>query len=293
MLKGIFPAIVTPFATGGDVDYAALRGNLQRWNQIDLAGYLVVGSTGESVYLNEGERARVIAKAREEIPLNKTMIVGAGRESTRATINSARQAASLGADVALVVTPSYFKPSLDESAFIRHYLAVADDSPIPVLLYNVPVFTGVRLPVPAVRSLAEHRNIIGIKDSEGNISQIVEIASSVPAGFRVLVGSTGSFLSALLQGAVGAILAIANVAPRECVGIYQAVQQGDLETARRLHIRVFRLGQRLSPYGIGGLKAALSLLGYDGGRPRLPLVYPDPAGTAGIERALQKHRFLK
>jgi len=290
--KGIYPAVVTPFSANGEVDVSALRGNLRRWNRTDLAGYLVVGSTGESVFLSDEERARVVEAAREEIPATRTLIVGTGRESTQATIATTRQAADLGADLALVVTPSYFKPGLDASAYIRHYLAVADASPIPILLYNVPMFTGVRLPVSAVISLAEHPNVVGLKDSEGNIGQIVEVTDGVPAGFSVFVGSTGSFLAALIEGAVGAILAIANVAPTVCVDLLQAVQNGDLVTAHNLHARLLRLGRRLGPYGIGGLKAALDLLGFEGGVPRLPLVYPGPAGVANIERALRQEGFL-
>jgi len=292
MLHGVFPAVVTPFSPDGEIDDKAFRHNFRHWNRIALAGYLVVGSTGESVCLLDDERARIIAMAREETPAEKILIVGTGRECTRATIASTRQAANLGADMALVVTPNYFKPTLDSSTFIRHYLAVADASPIPILLYNVPVFTGVRLPVPAVYSLSEHPNIVGMKDSEGNIGQIVEIASGVPAGFELLVGSTSSFLAALLQGAVGAILAIANVVPQGCVDLYQAVQSGDLPAARDLQTRLLNLGQKIAPYGIGGWKAALNIIGYEGGVPRLPLVYPDTAGVSNIQRAMQQLGFL-
>lgn len=292
MLRGVFPAVVTPFSPDGDIAEEAFRRNLQRWNQFDLAGYLVVGSTGESVCLSADERARLVVWAREEIPAEKTLIVGTGQECTRATIASTCQAADLGADVALVVTPSYFKPDLDADAFVRHYLAVADASPIPILLYNVPVFTGVRLPVAAVRSLAEHDNILGMKDSEGNIGQIVEIVNSVPDEFQLLVGSTSSFLSALVQGAVGAILAIANIAPQACVDVYCATRENDLATANDVHARLLLLGRAIAPFGIGGWKAALDVLGYQGGVPRMPLVYPDPAGVSNIRRALLQLEFL-
>ncbi len=292
MLRGVFPAVVTPFSPDGDIAEEAFRRNLQRWNQFDLAGYLVVGSTGESVCLSADERARLVVWAREEIPAEKTLIVGTGQECTRATIASTCQAADLGADVALVVTPSYFKPDLDADAFVRHYLAVADASPIPILLYNVPVFTGVRLPVAAVRSLAEHDNILGMKDSEGNIGQIVEIVNSVPDEFQLLVGSTSSFLSALVQGAVGAILAIANIAPQACVDVYCATRENDLATANDVHARLLLLGRAIAPFGIGGWKAALDVLGYQGGVPRMPLVYPDPAGVSNIRRALLQLGFL-
>jgi len=292
MLRGVFPAVVTPFSPDGDIAEESFRRNLQRWNQFDLAGYLVVGSTGESVCLSADERARLVVWAREEIPAEKTLIVGTGQECTRATIASTCQAADLGADVALVVTPSYFKPDLDADAFVRHYLAVADASPIPILLYNVPVFTGVRLPVAAVRSLAEHDNILGMKDSEGNIGQIVEIVNSVPDEFQLLVGSTSSFLSALVQGAVGAILAIANIAPQACVDVYCATRENDLATANDVHARLLLLGRAIAPFGIGGWKAALDVLGYQGGVPRMPLVYPDPAGVSNIRRALLQLGFL-
>jgi 4-hydroxy-2-oxoglutarate aldolase len=292
MFEGVFPPIPTPFADG-EVAQDKLVENIARWNQTGLAGYVVLGSNGENVYLSETEKKAVIATAREAIPSDKLLVVGTGRESTRLTIESTRLAADLGADGALVVTPSYYKGQMTSEALYRHYTAVADASPISILLYNVPKFTGLNVAPTLVARLAEHPGIAGMKDSAGNIGQLIEIIRLAPAAFEVLVGNAPTYFSALGVGAVGAVLALANVAPRECVAIKELFDQDKLDEARAVHFRLMPVGRAVtSQFGIGGLKAALDLLGYYGGQPRPPLFYPISEEVEEIRGILRRARLL-
>ncbi len=286
-IEGVLPPIVTPFR-GEEVDLASLRANLERWNATGLAGYLVLGSNGESVYLDEREKEEVLASAREVIPADKVLMAGTGCESTRATIRFTRRAAELGADCALVVTPSYFKGQMTPERLEAHYRRVADEVPIPILLYNVPQFTGVNMAPPLVARLAEHPNIAGIKDSSGNIGQLTEIVLRTPPGFAVLVGNAGVFYPALCVGAAGGVLAVANVIPELCVDLYQRFRAGDHAGALGLQRRLGRLASLVTVvHGIGGLKAALDVAGYRGGDVRAPLTLPGPEGRHEITEELR------
>lgn len=292
MFEGVFPPISTPF-TAGEVAHDKLSENIAQWNQAGLAGYVVLGSNGENVYLSEAEKRAVIATAREAIPSHKLLIVGTGRESTRLTIESTRTAADLGADGALVVTPSYYKGQMTTEALYRHYVSLADASPIPILVYNVPKFTGLNIAPMLVARLARHPRIVGMKDSAGNIGQLIEIIRLAPPDFEVLVGNAPTYFSALGVGAIGAVLALANVAPRECVAIKELFDQGRLDEARALHFRLMPVGRAVTgQFGIGGLKAALDLLGYYGGNPRSPLFYPRPEEVEEIRGILRQAGLL-
>jgi len=284
--EGVFIPVVTPFR-GEEVAYDRLGANLERWNQTGLAGYVLLGSTGEFPLLGEGEKERVLATARERVPGGKRLIGGTGGESTGAAIRLSRRAAELGADAVLIITPSYYKRSMTPAALERHYRAVADASPVPVLLYNFPANTGLNLEPETVARLAEHPNIRGIKDSSGNVPQAAEIIRLTPKTFQVLVGSAVALLPALLLGASGGILAVGNVAPRECVELYQLARERRWEEARELAWRLNAVdtGIRVR-FGIGGLKAALDLLGYYGGSPRMPLTAPDADGIEEIKEIL-------
>ncbi len=292
MFEGVFPPIPTPFSDG-EVAHDKLEENIARWNQTGLAGYVVLGSNGENVYLSEAEKRAVIATARKAIPSSKLLVVGTGHESTRLTIESTQTAADLGADGALVVTPSYYKGQMTPEALHRHYVSLADASPIPILVYNVPKFTGLNIAPTLVARLAEHPNIVGMKDSAGNIGQLIEIIRLAPPNFEVLVGNAPTYYSALGVGAIGAILALANVAPRECVAIKELFDQGKLNEARALHYKLMPVGRAVtSQFGIGGLKAALDLLGYYGGSPRSPLFYPRPEEVEEIRGILRQAELL-
>ncbi|MCL4459852.1 MAG: dihydrodipicolinate synthase family protein [Chloroflexi bacterium] len=270
-LAGIFPPIPTPFE-GDGIAHQHLAQNLERWNRTPLAGFVVLGSNGEYVYLTEQEKEAVIATARQHIPADKLLIAGTGAESTLAAIRLTMRAAEMGADAVLVVTPHYFKAQITTKALWEHYRAIADRSPRPVIVYDVPAFTGIDLTSEQILTLAQHPNIKGIKVSSPNIVKIGEVLRSCPLHFVVLAGSQSLLYPALCLGAIGGILALANIAPHACVQILRLFQSGQHEEARALHLRMLPLNRAVTAkYGVAGLKVALDLLGYFGGEPRLPL----------------------
>jgi 4-hydroxy-2-oxoglutarate aldolase len=270
-LSGVMPPITTPFRDGR-LALDKLKKNFQEWNKTGLSGYLILGSNGEAVYLNEKEKIKVIEISRESVPNSKIMLVGTGMESTDETIRFTNQVAKMGVDYALVVTPSYFKGSMKPQILYDHFMAVAESSQIGVLIYNVPQFTGINLEPEWVAKLSEHPNIIGIKDSSGNIGQLSEIIQLSKKGFAAFVGSAPVFFPALCVGAAGGILAVANVVPQACVQIQSLFDKGKLDEARTLQRQLTPLAKAVTiKYGIGGLKMAMDLAGYSGGNPRLPL----------------------
>ncbi len=282
-LQGIMPPITTPFH-GEAVAYDKLKENFQLWNRTKLSGYLVLGSNGEAVYLTEDEKMKVIEVSRAAIPRGKIMLVGTGLESTSETIRFTNEAARLGADLALVVTPAYFKGSMTPQVLYAHFAAVAEASRIPVLLYNVPQFTGINMEPPLVARLSQHPNIIGIKDSSGNIDQLSQIIHQSTRDFNVFVGSAPVLFPALCVGAVGGILAVANLLPQLCTGIIDLYNEGKNTEARELQNRLTPMAKAVTAaYGISGLKAAMDMVGYFGGEPRAPLKKAAP----DIENALK------
>ncbi len=288
MFDGIFPPIPTPFDEAGQVDLNALRANIARWNDTGLAGYVAIGSNGEAPLLDTDESRVVIQTVREAMSPGMALIAGAGRESTRDTIAACKMAVEAGAEAVLVITPWYYKRAMTSDALRQHYQAVADASPLPVLLYNMPANTGVNMPASSVAQLADHPNIVGIKDSAGDIGQLSAILRSTPDDFVVMVGNTGAFLPGMLLGATGGILALANVAPRETVALYQAAKAGRLDQARALNDRLVPVGVAVTAtYGIPGLKTALDMLGYAGGQPRPPLLPAPPDAVDDIRRILE------
>jgi 4-hydroxy-2-oxoglutarate aldolase len=271
--RGIFSALTTPFEEDGWVSLGGLKENIRRYNKTGLAGYLVVGSTGEAVMLLRAEADAVLAAVKEVAAPEKLLIAGTGAESTAETIARTKRAAALGYQAALVKTPHYYKPVYCAETYIRHYRAVADASPIPVLLYSVPAFTGVMLESPEILKLAEHPNIAGIKDSSGNVQRVGEVVSGAPAEFQVLTGGGAVVYPALAVGASGAILALASALPEKFVELYDLVQQGKHEQAKRLQLDLATTSKRIvSENGIAGVKYAMDLRGYHGGVPRLPLL---------------------
>jgi len=275
-LSGVFPPLPTPFDAEGGVALEALVANLERWNAYGLAGYVVLGSNGEAGYLSEDERVRVWETARDVIPPEKVMLAGTGCESTRATIALTRRAAEAGADAALVVTPNYYDSKMTPDALLAHYRAVADASPIPVVLYNVPKFTHVEMDVDTIARAARHPNVVGLKDSGGNIAKLTEVVRltgpAAETGFQVMAGTAGYFLAGLLMGAVGGVLAVANVAPAESVELYRLFEAGRWDEAVALQRRLIPVNTAVTGrFGIAGLKAALDMLGYYGGPVRSPL----------------------
>jgi 4-hydroxy-2-oxoglutarate aldolase len=287
-LHGVLPPIITPFENGR-LAIGKLKENFQKWNRTGLSGFLVLGSNGEAVYLNEREKIKVIEVSREAIPKSKIMLVGTGTESTQETIQFTNQAAKTGADCALVVTPHYFKGSMKPQILYDHFISVAESCQIGILIYNVPQFTGINMEPELVAKLSEHPNIIGIKDSSGNIDQLSEIVHLSQKKFAVFVGSAPVFFPALCVGAVGGILAVAQVAPQECVKIQNLFNKGKMDEARALQSRLTPLAKAVTAkYGIGGLKMALDLTGYFGGDPRLPLKRPGKEVEKELKRLIIK-----
>ncbi len=289
-LSGVLPPVATPFKNE-EIDTDALKRNLQKYNKTGLSGYLILGSNGEGVYLNEGEKRAILEAAREAIPEDRIYMAGTGQESTRETIRLTNLAAEAGADCALIVTPNFYKGMMTFEALKRHYLAVADAVRIPILIYNVPQFTGINLTPALIAALAVHPNIAGIKDSSGNIGQLAEIIRTTPDDFAVFVGSAPVFYPALCVGAVGGILAVANVIPDVCVNIKTLYERGNHEEARKLQFEIIPLARWVTAeHGIGGLKMAMDEMGYEGGPPRSPLFPPEETQHQTLSALLDPFR---
>jgi 4-hydroxy-2-oxoglutarate aldolase len=272
-VSGIFPALATPFEADGSVSIAGMKHNIRLYNQTGLAGYVVLGSTGEAVMVSRDEADQILAAVKETAAPGKILIAGTGAESTSETIARTKRAASLGYQIALVKTPYYYKPTYRPDHFIHHYRAVADDSPIPLLLYSVPVFTNITLEAPEIIALAQHPNIIGIKDSSGSIQRIGEVVAGAPSHFQVLTGGAAVVYPCLTMGGRGAILALADLLPEKCVELYQLFQQGRHEQARELQLLLVVASKAVfGENGIPGLKYAMNVRGYQGGFPRSPLL---------------------
>jgi 4-hydroxy-2-oxoglutarate aldolase len=285
-LDGVLVPVPTPFRDDAP-DLPQLQSNVRRYLTTGLRGIVALGSSGEAPLLDEAESDRVIEAARDAVPPHFILIAGTGRESTRATIEATRRAAAAGADAVLVRTPSYFKAQMTAEVFVEHYRAVADASPVPVLLYNVTVFTGVNLAPAAVARLAAHPNIAGMKESGGDITQIAEIVALVPDRFRLFAGSATTFYPALCAGAAGGILALACVVPELMVRMADLVRTGRHEDARLLQQQVAPLAKLVTTrYGVSGLKTACALAGYPSGMARPPLLAPSPEARDEIARAL-------
>ncbi len=286
-IHGVLPPIPTPFdARTDEVDFDALRFNIDRWLKTPLAGIVVLGTNGEAGLLSDDESERVIAAARERIPRDRLLVAGTARESTKAAVDAARRAAAAGADVVLVRTPSFFKSQMTPDVFVRHYTAIADASPVPVLLYNFTAATGVNLLPATVARLAEHPNIVGVKESGGDMAQVADLVSLTPDDFNVLVGSAPTLYASLCLGVSGGIVAAACVIPEECVRLYQLARAGSHAEALALQRQITPLARSVtSGFGVPGLKAALNLAGYHAGAPRPPL---QPAAPAAIETLRQQ-----
>jgi 4-hydroxy-2-oxoglutarate aldolase len=285
-LRGVLAPIPTPFDRNGQLDEARMRDMVARLADTALVGLVVLGTTGEAVLLDEDESDRAIAAARAVWPRGRAFLVGTGRESTVATIHATRRAAALGADAVLVRTPGFYKSQMNTDAFVRHYTAVAEASTVPVLLYNFTAVTGVNIPVDAVAKLSAHRNIIGIKESGGDVQQIESFVRSTPDDFKVLAGSSATFTASIRAGAEGGILALSCVLPDACHRLFEASARNGAQ-AIALQERLLPIAKLVgSMHGIPALKAAMKLTGFDIGDPRSPLVPVSDAVVAQLRDAL-------
>jgi 4-hydroxy-2-oxoglutarate aldolase len=283
-LNGIFTAITTPFDAEGALATDRLRENIARYNRLPLTGYVAVGSTGESVLLTRAEVEQVFAAVREAAAPGRVLIAGVGSESTAETISRAKAAADRGFHYALVKTPSFFKSALTPDALAEHFRRVADASKLPVVLYSIPQNTGVSLEADLVARLAEHPNIVGLKESSGNVQRVNEIIAAVPEKFQVVVGSADTLYASLLQGAVGGILALADCLPELCIELYQAVAANQTAQAQELNRRILPASKKLvRQLGIAGVKCAMDYRGYYGGPVRSPLLPLNAAQKREVE----------
>ena len=293
-LAGIFPPIPTPFKDDLQIDYDHLQSNLNRWNQEPLTGYVVCGSNGEYTYLTLDERVELIRAARQVIPGGGLLIAGSGMESTRETIDLTCRMAQAGADAAIVVTPCYYRGRMTAAALEQHYRQVADASPIPVVLYSVPANTGLDLPAQVAISLAKHPNIIGMKDSGGDVTKIGYMAHETRADdFQILAGSAGFLLGALAVGAVGGVCALANIAADGLTSLWKYFCQGDTMKAREIQLPLIEANMAVTArFGVPGLKAAMDLLGYYGGPVRSPLMPLPEEDKVTLRNILTKAELL-
>jgi 4-hydroxy-2-oxoglutarate aldolase len=292
-LRGVLLPYPTPFDRDGGVDARAQRSNLGKWNEAGVAGYVVLGSTGERVHVDERECLEIVERARASVPEGMAFVVGAGQQSTRASVEEVRRVASVGAEAALVITPHFYRAEMTQAALVRHYLEVANSSPVPVLLYSVPQLTNVTIAPETVARLSEHENIVGVKDSSGDVLALAEMVRLVPPDFAVLTGNGSALYPALCVGARGGILAVGCVAPRLAVEVYEAFGAGEHERARAAQQRLARVTRGvLGRYGISGLKAALDMLGYAGGRVRAPLQDAGGEALREIENVLRETGLL-
>jgi 4-hydroxy-2-oxoglutarate aldolase len=288
-LTGVLAPLPTPFADDDRLDVVRLRAAVAWWVASPLTGFVLLGSSGEAVLMDEDECDCAVGEARALVPRDRPFIVGTGRESTRAAIRAAQRASNLGADAVLVRTPGFFRSQMTGDAFVQHYTAVADASPVPVLLYNFTAVTGVNLSAETVARLAEHPNIIGMKESGSDISQMSELVARTPRTFTVLAGSGSTFFAALCAGVSGGILALAALLPEPCVQLFALMQSQRYDDARRLQQRLLPIARLISSgNGVPGLKAALNIMGCDVGRPRPPLMPIPPAAVAALREALAK-----
>jgi len=292
-LHGVFTPIPTPFDEDGQVAHDKLELNLGKWNKTGLSGYIVLGSNGEWVYLNEREKLAVLKTARQVIPKDKLMVAGTASESTVNTIALTEEAAEIGADAAIIINPSYYKSQMTAPVLVNHYRLIADASPIPIMIYNLPPATGIDLSADLLVELSQHPNIIGVKDTSGNMPKMGETIRRADPSFHVVSGSANFFYPSLAIGVTGGILALANVAPDHSVEMFRLFNAGEIEKGCELHLRMLPVNLAItSRFGVSGLKAALDMVGFYGGPPRLPLLPLDNERREELQSILKTAGLL-
>jgi 4-hydroxy-2-oxoglutarate aldolase len=293
MLKGIYAPIPTPFDKNGELNLKALKKNLEWWSSTSLEGLVIAGTNGEAVLLDHEEKVAMFAYVRENLTNQLHVIAGTGCESARATKRLNKAAAESGCDAALVINPAYFKGSLDDKTLENYFLHIAENSPLPVILYNMPRNTALNMSSALISKLAKHPNIVGIKDSSGNIVQISEIIHNTPQDFAIFAGSTSFLLPSLVLGAAGGTLALANIMPEQCVRVMTLFEQGKLIEAKKLQLALLEINHAVTArWGISALKAALDLMGLYGGAPRLPLLPLGSVEKKLLKKMMENHNLL-
>lgn len=288
-LSGIYTPLPTSFDTAEKLSLGKIKENIKELSKYDLSGFLVLGSNGELVNLNDKEREQVYQAAREAIPPEKTFLAGTGCQSTRQTIELTRKAANAGADAVVVLNPFYYKGLMTKEALKSHYFAIADAASIPVVVYNMPANSGLDMDAETIISLSSHKNILGIKDSGGNITKMGEIKIDTEDDFKVLAGSAGFLLPALSIGATGGILALSNIAPQQCIDIYKNFIDGKIEAARKIQLSIIKLNNAVTrKWGIPALKEAMNQKGLYGGTARKPLLPVNGEVKEKIRKLIQE-----
>ena len=291
-IKGIFAPLTTPFK-GEKIAPHFLQENINRYNRFDLSGYVLLGSTGEAVYLNDEESEILVQAAGDVTPAGKKLIVGTARESTRETVLFSNRAAGLGADAVLVRGPGYFKSRLSPEALARHFERIADESAVPVIVYNIPVHMGYSLSAETVLRLAAHPNIIGLKDSSGNLSFVGEILGDAPRGFDVLLGAGSILFPGLMMGVSGAVITLSVVAPGLCCDLFRLFEEKKWSKARKLQLDLIPLNKAvIQTLGVAGAKYALDLLGFHGGPCRPPLPALDRKEKEHMRAILRRLKLI-
>lgn len=291
-LKGIFAPLTTPFESN-KISLDKFKDNIRKYDSFDLSGYVILGSSGESVYLTDEESADLVRAARKTASPGKKIIAGTARESTKITLEFTNRMADLGAEAALVRTPSYFKSKMDQDALRTHYLMFADESKVPVIIYNIPRNTGISVDPQLIVELSKHPNIVGIKESTGNLALLGEVIPLLGPHFNYLIGSGSVLLFGLISGATGAIITLSNVAPALCAKIYRLFLERKWDEALQLQLALIPLNKAIiDTYGIPGVKYALDLLGFFGGPCRLPLRPLDEKGKKAMEGILTELNLL-
>lgn len=290
-LTGVIPPVVTPFDRRGRVDEGAFRANLQRYAATGVAGILVAGSTGETAFLTDEERLRLVEIARDAVKAPRLLMAGAGVDSTAHTIALSREAVARGADAILVLPPAYYKPFLTVRVLENHYRTVASAVRRPVLIYSIPQFTGFAMDAAMLGRLSRRPNILGIKESSGKLDFDRAILRESSKRFHFFSGSALVLPEVFDSGACGAILSQANFEPQICVGLYDAWKRGDAKLCAKLRDRLEILARKITgPFGVPGIKYALDLSGFRGGTPRLPLLPLSPADRKTVAAALKQAR---
>ena len=295
MLKfnGIYPPLPTSFDNDENLATDKMRLNIEKLLKFDLAGVLVLGSNGELVHLTENEKFEVYDMAREAIPKDKIMLAGTGGQSTRETIRLTKAAANAGADAVLVLNPSYYRGLMTTDALVAHYAAVADASTVPVLIYNMPANSGLDMDAQTIVRIAEHENIIGLKDSGGNIVKMGDIKRMAGPDFQILAGSAGFLLPALTMGAIGGVLALANIAAEKCISIYQDYLSGNMEKAKQTQLEIIPVNTAITAkWGVPALKAAMDYLGLYGGPARRPILPLKAEGKEELIKLLHSQNII-
>lgn len=291
---GVLLPVTTPFdRVTGDPAAIPFRANLRAWLERGVHGFLLAGSTGEAPLLDEGEALNLAEWARDVVPPERTLLAGVGAESTRATIRLAKAVAAVGVDAVLVRPPTYYRKQMDDEALRAHFERVAESVPVPVLLYHVPVYVPTEITAGLLAELGDHPNIVGIKDSTGDLKNLAAFLDAVPEGFRVLVGSGSRLYAGLELGAAGGIVAVGCLAPGLAVEVYEKFRAGDMGAAGSAQGPLGALdGAIVKEHGVPGIKFALDLLGYVGGRPRPPLRPPSDPAKSAIRAALESAGLL-